>query len=291
VTGIDLLESAVLRDTGRRVEMLAGHAIGGLAAAATALTSASSVAIVTGFAVPSPRGAAPETDGPIGAAAVAHLLEGAGRRWVMVTDAVNSDVCAGALAAHDLPQSMMIATTDREVDRARADLDAQGVTLLVFIERLGPNSRGQYLSMAGIDMSAETARLDRLLEGGTRSIGIGDGGNEIGMGRVPPDAVASAIHRGEDIHCVVPTDALILAGVSNWGAWALVGAAALVSDPFRDPAAAALSMDLWREALRLMVEAGAVDGVTLSQSLSVDGLDPEIHEAVLSTIRVASELE
>jgi hypothetical protein len=55
------------------------------------------------------------------------------------------------------------------------------------------------------------------------STGIGDGGNECGMGKVL-ESVRAHIPRGETIACVVPCDNLLTAGVSNWGGWGLVAA-------------------------------------------------------------------
>src|SRR5579872_2223568 len=54
-----------------------------------------------------------------------------------------------------------------------------------------------------------------------KTIGIGDGGNEIGMGKIPHETIIKNITNGDLIHCRVPTDYLIVAGVSNWGAYAL----------------------------------------------------------------------
>jgi len=50
------------------------------------------------------------------------------------------------------------------------------------------------------------------------TIGIGDGGNEIGMGKIPWDTIRRNIPNGGLIACRVPVDHLIVAGVSNWGA-------------------------------------------------------------------------
>ncbi len=55
------------------------------------------------------------------------------------------------------------------------------------------------------------------------TIGIGDGGNEIGMGKVHK-RVIDHIENGQQIASAVTTDHLITAGVSNWGASALVAA-------------------------------------------------------------------
>lgn len=55
------------------------------------------------------------------------------------------------------------------------------------------------------------------------TIGIGDGGNEIGMGKVR-DQVTKHIPYGKEIACRVTADQLITAGVSNWGGYALATA-------------------------------------------------------------------
>lgn len=59
------------------------------------------------------------------------------------------------------------------------------------------------------------------------TIGIGDGGNEIGMGKVHK-RVVDGITNGRRIASSVTTDHLITAGVSNWGGSALVAAMAIL---------------------------------------------------------------
>ena len=55
------------------------------------------------------------------------------------------------------------------------------------------------------------------------TIGIGDGGNEIGMGKVFERVVAN-VQFGSEIACSVASHYLITAGVSNWGGYALAKA-------------------------------------------------------------------
>ena len=57
---------------------------------------------------------------------------------------------------------------------------------------------------------------------------IGDGGNEIGMGKIHSRVIASSITNAAEIACVVPTDHLLVCSVSNWGGYALAAAAAVV---------------------------------------------------------------
>lgn len=67
------------------------------------------------------------------------------------------------------------------------------------------------------------------------TIGIGDGGNEIGMGKVH-QMVVDGINNGQHIATTVATDHLITSGVSNWGGSALVAALAILSQcPVHSP--------------------------------------------------------
>jgi hypothetical protein len=56
------------------------------------------------------------------------------------------------------------------------------------------------------------------------SIGIGDGGNEVGMGKISSLVQSSPIPNAATIACVIPTDHLHVASVSNWGGYALAAA-------------------------------------------------------------------
>jgi hypothetical protein len=116
------------------------------------------------------------------------------------------------------------------------------------------------------------------------TIGIGDGGNEIGMGKIPWDTIRRNIPNGGKIACRVATDHLIVAGVSNWGAFALAAGVALclgrslpaeLFDPVRE-----------RELLEVMVKDGElVDAGTLQPTAMVDGLSFEQYIQPLLEIR------
>ena len=81
-----------------------------------------------------------------------------------------------------------------------------------------------------MDRAAEPAHAARL-----HTIGVGDGGNEIGMGRVEDYAIEGVVDHGENIACTVPTDQLVVAGTSNWGAHALVCAMRALGRSAVDP--------------------------------------------------------
>jgi hypothetical protein len=120
------------------------------------------------------------------------------------------------------------------------------------------------------------------------NIGVGDGGNEIGMGKISHGTVVKNIPNGDLIHCRVPTDHLIVAGVSNWGAYALAAGLFVLKD--QRPPAGLFDPGREREVLEVMVSEGPlVDGVTGKPTATVDGLSWD--EYVKPLIRLREILE
>ena len=96
--------------------------------------------------------------------------------------------------------------------------------------------------MRGRDVTAATRPAHLLFEkmpwtmvGGRTTIGIGDGGNEIGMGKLSWATIRKNVPQGGEVACRVPTDYLIVAGVSNWGAYALATGVRLFAERRRMP--------------------------------------------------------
>ncbi|HAH49638.1 MAG TPA: hypothetical protein DCM07_33335, partial [Planctomycetaceae bacterium] len=105
------------------------------------------------------------------------------------------------------------------------------------------------------------------------TIGIGDGGNEIGMGSITWTELERRIASEFSglIPCRIATHWTIIAGTSNWGASALAAAVALLHEQTD------ILFDWQRDAqlkvLEFMVrEADAVDGITKQREPTVDGL-------------------
>jgi hypothetical protein len=106
------------------------------------------------------------------------------------------------------------------------------------------------------------------------TIGIGDGGNELGMGKIAWDVIRRNIPGGAVVACRVPADHLIVCGISNWGAYALAAGIRLLRGA--SPSLGLFDPDRERELLRAMVEQGPlVDGVTGQPAVAVDGLSFE----------------
>lgn len=257
------LNRIILADPGRRgVAVLSRPS--DLEASCRALADAKRVGVATGFYIPSANSC--ETDGPLGAAHLAAALRGRAE-VVVVTDQWCLPVVKSLIPGATLDSSKL-----------------QDCDVLVSIERLGRAADGRYYSMRGIDLTACTAPLDELFlerRDGTTTIGVGDGGNEVGMG-VVQDMVRRSIPCGERIGCVVPTDHLVVAGVSNWGAWALAAGVGLLMNSSLLPSRTEAPSDLLT-----LVSAGAVDGVTGRNEPTVDGLDWSVHAEVLEQLRAA----
>jgi hypothetical protein len=111
---------------------------------------------------------------------------------------------------------------------------------------------------------------------------VGDGGNEIGMGNVR----ARLAKRGglsARIASVVSVDHLVVAGVSNWGAYGIVAhLGRLARRPLLH------GPDDERRLVAACVDAGACDGVTRRREPTVDGLPLETHAAWVTLLSVAA---
>jgi hypothetical protein len=161
-----------------------------------------------------------------------------------------------------------------------------------FLREVSPDHYDRCHSMRGRDITALMRPAQRLFEGlperspGLVTIGIGDGGNEIGMGKIAWDVIRRNIPGGGLVACRVATAHLLVCGVSNWGAYGLAAGVRLLRGV--PPSADLFDPERERELLRLMVEQGPlVDGVAGTQSVSVDGLP---WERYVEPLRRLSEI-
>ena len=286
---IETIEALIHEEVGRNILSIAEATRGNLrrAAASIAAENKPVIGIITGFYVPSGIPPAAETDGPVGVALLALGLERAGIAWRIATDTPCASACAAALTAAGLENSVLdIAALDAPLDPLIATWRAAGVTHALSIERCGRAADGRPRNARGGDVGAYTAALDDLFTAGPwATIAVGDGGNEIGMGALPRDLITAHVANGEMIASVTPADHLIVAGVSNWGAWALLAALAVMRPDWRAPLASALDPAHDEAILRATVHHGpAVDGLSRAQALTVDNLGMDIHHAKLRAI-------
>ena len=230
------------------------------------------VAITTGFFIPSAAPPAFETDGPLGVVFLQRALLANNILTLPYSEAAVDQTMHPAREMCDLPV---------------VDVGPEGWSHLVVIERSGPGAGGRHYTMRGTDITAHfDARLTRQLtqREGPHTVGIGDGGNEIGMGKIPHETIVKNIPNGDLVHCRVPTDFLIVAGVSNWGAYALAAGIYVLRGV--KPPPDLFDPDREREILEVMVREGPlVDGVTGKQTATVDGLSWDEYAKPLIRIR------
>ena len=286
---VDDIERLIQVDVGRNVTALFEAARGGLAGGARALAAAEArVGFITGFYVPLGSPPAAETDGPVGTAMLAKGLVEVGIACRLATDELCRNACVAALAgagATDVPVdtgdiATMIATWRRA-----------GITHAISIERCGRSADGAPRNMRGLDISSFTAPLDDLfIAGPWETIAVGDGGNEIGMGSLPRGLIGQHVDHGETIACTTPAQHLIVAGVSNWGAYGLLGALAALRPDWRERLLACLDEEHDKAVLEATVNNGpAVDGVSRLRAMTVDNLELAVHHNKLREIRALVE--
>ena len=287
---IDRIEVLVQEEVGRNIAHLCAAARGGLWAMASAIAASPApvVGVITGFFVPRATPPAAETDGPIGAALLMRALSAAGVSCRLATDEPCRATCAAALVGAgvgDLP--MDVVALGAALDPLVAAWQAAGVTHALSIERCGRAADGRPRNLRGVDIGDFTAPMDDLFLGGSwKKLAIGDGGNEIGMGALPRALIAQDVAHGDSIACAAAADHLLVAGVSNWGAWGLIAALAVLRADWQAAMLDALDPARDRAIITHAVRHGpAVDGVTALAELTVDGLDMARHGAKLAAIR------
>lgn len=283
------------------------------------------VLIVTGFAIITDDGVRAETDGPPGAIHLAAMLQACGCEVSFAADRYASPLLRAGLSDAGIIAEMIEFPIDssREVAEERVTswsqefVTSERFSAVVSIEHVGPShtaesvtaeERAEFESlvppehrnvchnMRGVNIDEVTAPLHLIFEPYRNAfvfgppppvtIGIIDGGNEIGSGAIPWSTLRSAIAQGPGAitACRIPTKATIISGVSNWGAYAL-GAAVAASCGQR------AAVETWTsEKQRRLIEAivrdgGAVDGVTKRREATVDGLPLDEYLDVFEDVR------
>lgn len=278
------------------------------------LKSGSNVLVLSGFPCCVNESPPTETDGPPGAFAIARAAFALGHRVTVVTDECNRAVFSAALDGLALPGSggsivlQDFPAQQTPESQQRFDDLASSANLVIACERAGPASDGNCYTMRGISMNEKglIAPLHELVEktkaAGVPFLAIGDGGNEMGMGKVIDEIINSPIIvNGEKIGCVVAADHLVAASVSNWGGYALAAGAALVKAQAEAGVTgdALASLTTWIdrclpteeeeiELLNRCVEKGCRDGVSGKVEATVDGMPLERSMKCLRDIRNAA---
>ena len=227
--------------------------------AASAFAPLRKLAVVSGFYVPA--AGAPETDGPGGAAILARAFQREGRECEIWTDARCIEVIAECAKA--------AGCAENTARIAPASLKERAPDGIIFVERLGRAADGRYYNFKKQDISEWTAPLDALADEaaglGIHTIGIGDGGNEAGMGNFY-DELCALLPGYAACLSVVRAEFALTADVSNWGAYALAEALSFVWGVRRG-----IEPGEETKMLEAAARAGAADGISGKCETSVDG--------------------
>ncbi|MEX0762240.1 MAG: glutamate cyclase domain-containing protein [Dehalococcoidia bacterium] len=221
--------------------------------------------IATGFYIL--KAEAPETDGPPGAAAIGGALKQLGYEVVYVTDKFSMPAVE-AVAGDDAVIEFPVATHFESARFANSLIQEHSPAVLISIERAGLMGDGTYRNWKGVDFSKYNAKIDHLFDQHPYSVGIGDGGNEIGMGNLRE--VIPGIDGLPDDPCVTTTTKLIIASCSNWGGYGVVAALSQLTDRNLLP-----SVEQGYQWVKDIVEAGAVEGMSGERKDWVDARNPE----------------
>ena len=255
-----------------------------------------------------------ELDGPPGAALLArslHVALGAVPIFLIERQLSPSMAAAarGAGFAVLTPEEAVKAACSRAPLHAAAvidfptDMDSAGLEskrlidvyepkAVISVEKGSANEKGVIHNARGEDTTEYMAKVDELVkvarEAGIATIGIGDGGNEIGMGTIR-DAVRREVPFGAECSCgcgsgiapVVETDVLVTAGVSNWGCYGVAACLSVMTKRLGALHDEAMELRTLREA----ADAGLIDGNTGWVDPGADGIAAVTHAAIVTLLR------
>ncbi|KFP60515.1 hypothetical protein N322_11871, partial [Cariama cristata] len=273
--------------------------------ACLSISHAQSVLITTGFPTHFTYEPPEENDGPPGALAIAAILQALEKEVAIVTDQramnLNKKIIEEAVQLGILKRPVPLLSYQREsADSALMFLTEKGnpgrprFQHLIAIERAGMAADGNYYNARKVNIKHLVDPIDELFLAaqtipGVTTTGVGDGGNELGMGKVK-DAVKKHIKNGDVIACDVEADFTIVAGVSNWGGYAIACALYILStceihDRYLRKAVGFPQLSkkmVWlsslpsvskeEKLLKTLVRHGVRSGKTASLEMEVDGL-------------------
>jgi hypothetical protein len=228
------------------------------------------VLITTGFYVSEHC----ETDGPPGAVMLGEALMKMGSTVGIVTDRYCYEVLKKVKVPFEVYE-FPIAGEKESKEYGGELLSRVDPSVVVSIERCGRAKDGKYYNMRAQDISPYTGRIDVLFDF-PRSVGVGDGGNEIGMGKVF-DSVKEVVAHGDVIGSVIETTHLVVSSVSNWGVYGLLAYLSIKEGT--------LLLGSEDGILSRLVKAGAIDSSSGEHVLAVDGFSLETTNEIIDDLK------
>ncbi|MHA1917476.1 MAG: glutamate cyclase domain-containing protein [Candidatus Ranarchaeia archaeon] len=244
------------------------------------------VLLLTGFPI---RGVL-ENDGPIGTVVLIKLFQKMGVKCHVATIEKTENKLSNLYARSGLSDVPVygVPINKEQGHRYISNLiEKKSPSILLSIEVPGGNRKGLYHNMHGENISSEVPDFDRfLIEAKKRKIlciSIGDGGNELGLGKIR-EYVKKSVPYGATCKCscnsgiasFIESDAIILSSVSNWASYALAGFISFIKKiPFSH------SPLLERDLISISTKLGFVDSQYGIPRDFVDGIDSSINASVV----------
>ncbi len=274
---METIKNIITDNDKRGISMLLPHVSDTVCedAANIILNNPNKAIILTGFYILS-AGAA-ETDGPIGAIAIGNALKKIGYQVTYITDEFSQPPIKKVLSADDNLEILPMQNHEQRAITADKMISDLNPSLIISIERCGPTVDGDYLNSRGKKIEEFNSKTEYLLNNNIPSIGIGDGGNEIGMGNLK-----HIIKNSTELSnppCITTTDLLIPASTSNWGGYGLVAGLSKITNKNLLP-----SIPEDEKLIKDFVDAGGVDGITATSSYKVDSFELEVNSSILNRL-------
>ena len=274
---METIKNIITDNDKRGISMLLPHVSDTVCedAANIILNNPNKAIILTGFYILS-AGAA-ETDGPIGAIAIGNALKNIGYHVTYITDEFSQPPIKKVLSADDNLEIFPMQNHEQSAITADKMISDLNPSLIISIERCGPTVNGDYLNSRGKKIEEFNSKTEYLLNNNIPSIGIGDGGNEIGMGNLK-----HVIKNSTELSnppCITTTDLLIPASTSNWGGYGLVAGLSKITNKNLLP-----SIPEDEKLIKDFVDAGGVDGITATSSYKVDSFELEVNSSILNRL-------
>lgn len=241
-----------------------------------------------------------EMDGPLGAVALARMLcVLLDITPVFLTEVANMERMTGLARSmglevldYDMARTtpFKAAVMPLPIDHERAKAEAERLCrvcepkAIIAIEKPAPCPRGRYHTGKGLDVTDTVGKVNHVFEEARRkgvlTIGIGDGGNEVGMGNILDDVIR-VVPTGNVIGTDVQTDILVVSAIANWGAYA-IGACIATALYMPD---AIHSLEEERRMTGAAAALGFIDPATGLANGWTDGTPPICSESILELLR------
>ena len=241
-----------------------------------------------------------EADGPLGAALLArslcaafditpvfltevtHLPRAAALARAVGLEVLDFELaCTTPFKAAVLPLPI---DPERAKSAAQATFDRVKPAAMICTEKPGPSPQGTFHTGIGLDVTGVVGKVQHFTAEAERrkvfTIGVGDGGNEVGMGMIRED-ICDIVPTGRIIGTVLAADVLVVAAVANWGTYAIeacIAAALHKPDVLH-------SLATERRATEAAALAGLIDPASGEASGWVDGTPPVCSESMLELLR------